>query len=194
MAEEDAGDSAWAALADVERWAAEARAQDAIDARVRERWLRHQAQEEAAFGGLLHDLAEREVVVVVTTTGGRHHTGRVAAVGSDFAAVRTAGDRTTLVALDALAAVRVASTGPAPSPHAASERSSRSLSVTMADVIAHAVARRPRVQVHAGAASVTGELASVGADVVTVSTDGDRPRPAYVRLPSISEISLLDSG
>nr|MBA3268429.1 hypothetical protein [Acidimicrobiia bacterium] len=62
----------WLDFDDVERWAAEARARDAADARLRERGLRRQAEDEAVFVGLLVDLAERGVGVLVTTSGGRH--------------------------------------------------------------------------------------------------------------------------
>jgi hypothetical protein len=194
MADEGGADTAWSALADLERWAAEARARDAVDARVRERWLRRQAEEEAAFAGLLLDLAERGVTAVLTTTGGRRHLGRIEAVGADFAALRTGADRTTLVALDAMAAVRVgAPKGPALGA-AADTRPGRTVAVTMADVLAHAVARRPRVHLHAGLSALAGELRSVGADVATVLCDGDPSGLAYVSLRSVSEISLLDSG
>jgi hypothetical protein len=187
MADDDR-DPAWAELADVERWAAEARARDAADARVRERWLRRSAEEEAELAGILLDLAERGVTAVVTTSSGRRHPGRVAAVGADFVAVRTDANRTTLVALAALASVRVHGAGGGRSGEG------RSVTVSMADVLAHAAGRRPRVHVHCDAATVAGELRSVGADVVTLRTDGAPSGQAYVSLASVSEISLLDSG
>ena len=181
---------------EIERWAAEARARDAVDARVRERWLRRQAEEEATFGGLLVDLAERKVTVVVTTTGGRRHVGPVEAVGADFVAVWASGGRRTIVALAYVAAVAVAAGGEGRERAAGDGgvRSSRSVTVTVADVLAHAVERRPRVQVVAGGAGLVGELRSVGTDVVTVHTDGDPPALAYLSLPSLSEVSFLDSG
>ena len=188
---DDERDPAWAELADVERWAAEVRARDAADARVRERWLRRSAEEEAELAGVLLDLAERGVTAVITTSSGRRHPGRVAAVGSDFVAMRTGGDRTTLVALGALASVRVDGVGGTTGGPAVGRRS---VTVSMADVLAHAVGRRPRVQAHCDAATVAGELRSVGADVVTLLTDGDPSGQAYVSLASVSEISLLDSG
>lgn len=187
---------------DVELWAAEARARDAVDARVRERWLRRQAEDEATFAGVLLDVAERGAAVVVVTTGGHRLVGHVEVVGTDFAAVRTAGARTTLVTLTAVAAVRLSRGGPggrggnrlAPAADARLEGRARAVIVTVADVLAHAVAQRPRVQVQAGSGLVVGELRAVGTDVVSVHTDGDPPGLAYVRLASVSEISLLDSG
>ena len=192
MADDDR-DPAWAELADVERWAAEVRARDAADARVRERWLRRSAEEEAELAGVLLDLAEGGVTAVLTTSSGRRHPGRVAGLGADFVAVRTDGNRTTLVALTALASVRVNGFGPAMRSDAQPE-DGRSVGVSMADVLAHAAGRRPRVHVHCGAATVVGELRSVGTDVVTLRTDGDPSGQAYVSLASVSGISLLDSG
>jgi hypothetical protein len=194
------GDGAWD-FDDVERWAAAARATDAADGRVRERGLRRQAQEEAAFVGTLLDLVERGRSVVVVTAGGRQLVGRLEALGADFVALRTGG-RTTLVALDAVGAVRPvrpepgtaqggwatpAAEGRAGGPPAAS-------TTRVADVLAHAVERRPRIQVHVGPVPVVGELRSVGTDVISVEVDGDPPALTYVRLASVSEISLLDSG
>jgi len=185
----------WLDFDDVERWAAEARARDAADARLRERGLRRQAEDEAVFVGLLVDLAERGVGVLVTTSGGRHHVGRVDAVGADFAALVTTGARTTLVSLGAVAAVRVVR-GPKASPAAETREGGRDrrVTVTMADVVAHAVGHRPRLQLFATSACVSGELRAVGTDVVTVETDGDTHGLAYVRLASVSELSFLDSG
>jgi len=195
----------WLDFDEVERWAAEVRVRDAVDARQRERWLTQQAQDEAAFASLLLGLAERSVVVIATTTGAHHHIGRVQAIGTDFAALATTGARTTLLSLSAIAAVRVASSaerrgrddhrrlGPAGDarPHGDSVTM---VGVTMADVIGHAVERRPRVQLFAAAAQLGGELRAVGTDVVTLRADGDPPGLAYVRLASVSELSFLDSG
>jgi len=194
----------WLDFDDVERWAAEARAGDAVDARLRERWLRRQAEDEAAFASLLLGLAERRVAVIVTTTGGRHHVGRIEAVGADFAAVGAAVGRLTMVSMAAVAAVRVADAaeGRRHRDHRRSEPAAdtrlddgvRTIDVIMSDVIGHAVERRPRVQVFADAARLGGELRAVGADVVTLYTDGDPPGLLYVRLASVSEFSFLDSG
>jgi len=227
----------WLDVDDIERWVAEVRVRDAVGARQRERWLRRQAEDEAAFAGLLLGLAERREAVVTTTVGGRHHIGRVEAVGADFTALTTVGARVTLVSLAAVAAVKVAKTAEARRGYgarvAADARSLRGAlptgetaaagatttgvtvagetmagvpgagetmagvtmaGVTMADVIGHAVERRPRVQVFAGAAQAGGDLRSLGADVVTLQTDGNPPSLAYLRLASVSEFSFLDSG
>jgi hypothetical protein len=181
---------------EIERWAAEARARDAVDARVRERWLRRQAEEEATFAELLLDLAEREVAVVVTTTANRRYMGPVEAVGADFVALRTTGGRTAVLALGAVAAVGTA--GPAGGRAGAlggrEDHGRRAVTVALGDVLAHAVADHPRVQVHAGDLGVVGELWSVGADMISVHTARSPPATAYLRLPSVSDVSFLDSG
>jgi hypothetical protein len=181
---------------EIERWAAEARARDAVDARVRERWLRRQAEEEATFAELLLDLAEREVPVLVTTTANRRYVGPVEAVGADFVALRAAGGRTAIVALASVAAVTTAGPagGRAQPLGVREDRGRRAVTVGMGEVLAHAVADHPRVQVHAGDLGVVGELWSVGADVISVHTEGSPPATAYLRLPSVSDVSFLDSG
>jgi hypothetical protein len=190
-------DGGWLDFDGVERWVAEAQVRDAVDARQRERWLRRQAEDEAAFAGLLLDLAERRVAVVATTTGGRRHIGRVEAVGADFAAITGPGGQITLLALGAVAAVSRARAGETRLPDGIGRRTPETppaVMVTMADVIGHAVERRPRVRLFAGASGVGGELRALGADVVTLYTDGDPAGLAYVRLASVSELSFLDSG
>jgi hypothetical protein len=176
---------------DLERWAADARAREAADARVRERWLRAQAEEESSLAGVLLALAERRETVVVTTVVGRRHRGVVAGVGVDFAALKAPDGSTTLVALTALGDVRVVEEG---------RRSATTtgdagveLGVRLGEVLAQAAGQRPRILVHAGVAAVTGDLRAVGGDVVTVRADG-AAGVVYVPLTSISEISFLASG
>src|SRR5215204_2134370 len=101
-------------IGDLERWAADARAREAADTRVRERWLRAQAEEEASMAGVLLALAERREVVVITTATGRRHRGAVVGVGLDFVAVEAEAGPITLVALSGLGDVRVAETGTRP--------------------------------------------------------------------------------
>lgn len=179
-------------LDDIERWVADARAEEAADQRVRERWLRQQAEEEATFAGVLVDLAERGVTVTVTGVSGRRHQGRVAAVGADFVALRAESGRLTLLALGSVARVRLAPPDRrvSGSPRDGAQRSE----VTLAEVLAQAVAQRPRLSVHSGADLLLGELRAVGADVLSISVDGQSAGLTYARLASVSEISFLDSG
>lgn len=176
---------------DLERWAADARARDVADARVRERWLRAQAEEESSLAGVLLALAERRETVLLTTVSGRRHRGVVAGVGRDFAAVEVPAGPTTLVALAAVGDVRVVRDGAGVRP--AATGAGGSLGVGLIDVLAQAAGQRPRVSVQAGAAAVVGDLRSVGTDVLTLRADGGAG-VVYVALASLSEISFLASG
>ena len=184
---------------DLERWAADARAREAADARVRERWLRAQAAEEASLAGVLLALAERRETVVVTMASGRRHRGVVTGVGVDFVVVEVPAGTSTLVVLAAVGDVRVAEDGGGPASRVATTGASPSgdpptaLGVRLADVLAQAAGQRPRVAVSAGAAAVVGELRGMGSDVLTLRTDGDA-RAVYVPLASLSEVSFLASG
>jgi hypothetical protein len=134
--------------------------------------------------------------------------GPVEAVGSDFVALRTAGGRTAVVALGAVAAVAAAGPGDGRrvgalggrtaqgpgGPGGGESSGGRSVTVGLAEVLAHAAGNCPRVQLHAGAVSVVGELRAVGTDVISVHTDGDPPATTYVSLTSVSAVSFLDSG
>lgn len=179
-------------LDDLEAWAAEARAREAAESRVRERWLRAQAEEGAQFASVLAGMVERGAPVTVTTTAGRHVSGQLTSVGEDFVALTLAGGRRTLVALAAVAWVR----------EAPGQRSEGSLAdrgdppeaAALVDVLAQAVAHRPRVAVQTDDATLTGELRAVGVDVLALETAGDPPALVFVRLPSVYEISFLDSG
>ncbi len=181
---------------DLERWAADARARDAADARVRERWLRAQASDEASLADLLLALAERRETVVITTSAGRRHRGVMSGVGVDFVVVEVPAGVSTLVALAALGDVRVADDGARPASRATTTGDGAgraALGARLGDVLAQAAGQRPRVALHAGAASVVGELRAMGSDVLTVRTDGDA-RAVYVPLASLSEVSFLASG
>ena len=176
---------------DLERWAADARTREVADARVRERWLRAQAEEESSLAGVLLALAERRETVVLTTVAGRRHRGVVSGVGRDFAALQSTAGPTTLVLLAAVGDVRAVGDGPRARP--AATGAGGALGVGLADVLAQAAGQRPRVSVQAGAAAVVGDLRAVGSDVLTVRADGDAG-VVYVGLGSVSEVSFLASG
>jgi hypothetical protein len=176
---------------DLERWAADARAREMADARVRERWLRAQAEEESSLAGVLLALAERRETVLLTTVAGRRHRGVVSGVGKDFAALATPAGPTTLVALAAVGDLRVVADGARARP--ATTGVDGRLGVALLDVLAQAAGQRPRVSVQAGGATVVGDLRSVGSDVLTVRADGDAG-VVYVAAASLSEVSFLASG
>jgi len=178
-------------VGDLERWAADARAREVADARVRERWLRAQGEEESTLAGVLLALAERRETVMVTTVSGRRHRGVVTGVGKDFAALGTPKGQSTLVTLAAVADVRVVGDGPGARPAATGVGGE--LGVRLVDVLAQAAGQRPRVGVQAGEAAVVGDLRAVGSDVLTVRADGGAG-VVYVALASLSEVSFLASG
>ncbi|HUP70879.1 MAG TPA: hypothetical protein VM142_13850 [Acidimicrobiales bacterium] len=178
-------------LADLARWTADSRASEAAGARVRERWLRQQAVEDARFAGMLVDLAEQGAGVSVRTTGGRTLQGRIATVAGDFCVVRHDGGMATLVSFRAVATVR-------PEPgHRSGEADSARLplpALDLAEVLARLAPERPRVRiiVEGGGEALAGELRSVGVDIATIRLDGDPPGTVYLQLDSVREVTLLD--
>lgn len=194
-------------LGDIDRWAAEARAREAAQARVRKRWLRAQAEEGTSWQGVLSGLVERRAAVTAATVGGHTLAGRLAAIGADFVEIDTGGDRRTLVALRAVAWLRPAPVTGREGVRAGLPADDRSATdgetreggdspgeVALVDVLAHAVAHRPRVSLAAPAGTLTGELRAVGVDVVAVEVASSPPGLVYVPVASIYEISFLDSG
>lgn len=179
-----------ALLAELARWSADARTDEAVRARMRERGLRRQAEEDARFAGVALDLAEAGAAVTLRLASGRTLHGRLAAVGRDFCVLDPGGGPATFVAVRAIATVR-----PAPDHRARPAASARGapLDVALADVLAELVGDRPRVRVvtEGGGEGLTGQLTTVGADVVTVRLDGERGAAVYVRLDSIREVALL---
>lgn len=177
----------------LERWAADARIDEAVRRRARERWLAQQAREEATLVGVLADLAERGAVVSLHLRSGRPQRGHVRLLGADFVALAPAGESPerggeVLVALGEVASV---ATRPG-EPVSMGDLSSRSR-LSLAEVIIGLTGDRERVLlVLAGGHDVVrGTLWSVGQDVVTVRSD-DEPVAAtyYVALGAIGQVSI----
>lgn len=184
-------------LDDLERWAAEARARDAAEARVRERWLRTAAEEEATLRSVLLRLAERATRMTLRTTSGAQFVGELIGVGSDFAALRAAGSRLTLVPLAALGSAQAADSGHRPvGPGAADDDDLHpSLGVCLVDLLAQAAGERPRLIVDVAGHRLAGELRAVGVDILTIRASGEAAGLTYVPVQSVSAVSLLlDSG
>ena len=188
------------------RWAADTRASEAASARSRERWLRRQAAEDATLPGVALDLDERGDAVVLRTTAGRTHRGRLVAVARDVWVLRSDGSDgtggggamagTTFVATDAIASLRAQPGGRGrPAPEAAGARPVP-LAASMADMLTELAAEHPRVRVVAlgEPEAMVGQLRSVGVDVATLRVAGEPPTTVYVRLGSVSELSVLGSG
>jgi hypothetical protein len=174
------GDSLTARL---ERWAAEARVDEAARGRSRERWLRRQAEEESTVAGVLADLLEAGTGVTVHTRAGRRHSGPVRAMGADFVALAGSGGA-VLIALAAVASLR---TRPG-APGVVGDRAGVG-TLLLADVVAGLAAEGERVLVvTADGESLAGELRSVGRDVALVRGGGDPPVACYVPLGAVSEV------
>ncbi|HUR22360.1 MAG TPA: hypothetical protein VMZ73_00665 [Acidimicrobiales bacterium] len=181
-------------LVDLARWTADTRASDAAGSRVRERWLRHQAAEDARFVGVLVDLAEQGAGVAVRTTASRTLQGRIAAVAGDFCVVRHEGGMVTLVTFATIASVR-----PEPDRRTEDAGSSRTPgarvrpALSLAEVLARLAPERPRLRivVEGGGEALAGELRSVGADVATLRLEGDPPARVYVQIGCVREVTLL---
>lgn len=168
----------------IDRWAADARVDEAARLRARERWLRHQAEEEGSLAGVLADVADRGASVALHVRGGRRHRGEVAALGSDFVALRSAGTD-VIVALAAVTSVRTL-------PGEASTIGDRSIATShrLVDVLAGLAAERaPVLLVLAdGDEAVAGALRSVGQDIVGIRVAGGAPVTAYVSVGAIVEV------
>jgi hypothetical protein len=169
----------------IDRWAADARIDEAARLRARERWLRQQAEEEGSLAGVLADLAERGVPIAVHVGGGRRHRGEVRALGSDFVAIRSA-DRDVIVALAAVSSVH---TRPGEASTIGDRPSTTSL--RLADVLAGLAAERAAVVLLTGGDdAVAGALRSVGQDVVRVRVADAPAATAYVPVAAIVEVVL----
>jgi hypothetical protein len=172
-----------ALAARIDRWAADARVDEAARLRARERWLRHQAEEEGSLAGVLADVAERGAAVALHVRGGRRHRGEIAALGSDFVALRSVG-ADLIVALHAVTSVRTL-------PGEATTIGDRSTGTShrLVDVLAGlAVERAAVVLVLADGDAVAGVAVSVGQDVVGVRVVGGAAVTAYVPVGAIVEV------
>jgi hypothetical protein len=167
----------------LDRWVAEARVDEAVRRRARERWLRHQAEEDASLAGVLADVAERGAPVTLHAQGGRRHRGEVRALGRDFVALRSATSD-VVVALGAITSVRIeAGRG------ATLGDRSVATALRLSDVLAELAAERAAALLvtTGGDDAVAGVLQSVGRDVVVVRLAGDAAGTAYVPLGAIAE-------
>jgi small nuclear ribonucleoprotein (snRNP)-like protein len=169
----------------LERWAAEARVDEAARLRARERWLRRQAEEESTLAGVLADLLEAGRPVTVHTRSGRRHRGTVRAVGADFVAVgATPGP--ALVALGAVASLRTH-----PGEGAVLGDREVAASLRLSDVVAGLAEDRERVVlVTSDGDALAGVLVSVGRDVVLLRGGGDPPATCYVPLAALHEVVI----
>jgi hypothetical protein len=172
----------------LEAWLADLQVDEAARARARTAWLARQADEEATFVGVLADLAERRRAVVVETASARRHHGAVQVVGRDFCALRTDRSVEVLVRHAFVVSVR-----PAPGePRASGDRLLAPV-VTFRDALAVLADAGARIHTTGwGGVTLSGELQRVGRDVLCLRSD-DRG-VCYVRLASLGEVSVVESG
>ena len=171
----------------LERWAADAVVDEAARTRLRERWLRVQAEESASLAGALIDLAERRTPLVIDV-GDHRVRGVVVGVGGDFVALRATDGpgRDVLVRLSAIAVVR-------PEPGAVEVRGDRTVlfDLTLDAVMGPVAADRPDVLVRTSHGQVVrGELRSAGVDVLRLRADGDPPAPVWVPLDAVTVLVI----
>ena len=158
----------------------------AAEARIREHWLRRQAEEEGELAGVLADLADRGVSVRLHLRGGGPFAGTVRAVGADLVAVAADGSRGS-VAVVALAAVCSVRTGPG--ARAVTGDRAATSSLRLAEVLVGLAAEREPVRVMTtDGETVVGVARSVGQDVVTLHTGSGAPATVYVPLAAVAAV------
>jgi hypothetical protein len=168
----------------VDRFAAEARVEEAARARARRGSLGAQAEEEAGLRGVLVDLGERGATVCLELAAGRSVVGVVEQVAQDHVRVRAADGRAALLPLDVVQVVL---------PQEAADVVTGDRTIGSGAELRHVLhdlaGERTPVRVHLrGGTTVDGELRSVGADVLTLLVAADGRRRAHVPLGALAEV------
>lgn len=180
--------------APLERLVADARSDELIAARGRERWLRRQASEDATIASVLVASAERSLRVVVTVRGGSTVAGVVDLVGSDVVGLVAGDGRRHLVAGAHVVTVRCSGAGVLGDDGGGRDRAEVTLRELLHEVAA--TGRRVRLATVEPGTAIAGELCLVGRDVIGVAPEpgtvgGD---VVYVRLASVAAASFNVSG
>lgn len=161
----------------------ETRADTQSQQRVRERWLRRQAQESATLVGTLVDLAEAGAGVSIGMIGGGRHDGVPVGLGVDFVVLDDRGEHVT-IRIPAITLVR-----PHPGagvPVATGDRAA-ALDLTFVELLARLVAGQPEVAVAVMSGEVvSGTMLSVGTDVVTLRVAPGADGIAYCSATAVS--------
>lgn len=162
---------------DLDAAAADLRIELEIEARRRERWIRHRLTEEATLSGALAAAVGRDVAVQVVT--GDRVSGRLAVVGSDVIEVRRRHG-VTWVSLEAVTALEVGEPIPASGPPLDG--------ASMVEVLCDLVEDRTEVVLTlAGGTAVRGDVLAVGS-VATIDT-GPGGRTTYVPVAAIVSVT-----
>ncbi|MHB1534014.1 MAG: hypothetical protein ACYC1D_05265 [Acidimicrobiales bacterium] len=184
-----AGGAAEDVIAAFVRWATREHAAEAAGARSTERWLRQEDAEAATWTGLLVDLAERRQDVVLSVAGGDHDaparlTGTLVGTGRDFAVVEDHARVTTLVRTAAIVTLAGGPTN-GPRPVAAGDREP-AIPLDFAGALAALGAQRCPVLLRvAGGGNLSGDVVSVGVDVLTLQHPPPRRSTLHVALGRI---------
>lgn len=144
---------------------------------------------------LLARLAESARPVLVDTVNGNRMRGHIAATGLDFCVI-TAPSGPVMVPTSAIAAVSKAPgtdtswDRPASEPSFGVETSGAALG----EALAALAAERPLVQIAAGGRNWQGQLASAGADIVSVAAKPGSADTAtsHIAIAAIDHLTILD--
>lgn len=172
------------------RFAADARIDDAIRARSRQRWLRQQSWEDSSIASLCVHLAEIDASATLHCVDGRLLRGRIHAVGVDFLELSNAASRTSFVPLAVVAALETLS------PLAGGGRRLPT-APTLSDVLsALADAEEQLTCSLLGSAETGGRLSGRvrWANEELFALQGEGKQVAYVRLSSVAVLSVTPSG
>ena len=157
--------------------AADLRIELEIEARRRERWIRHRLTEEATLTGALTAALGRDVAVQVVT--GDRVSGNLVVVGSDVIEVRRRHG-VTWVSIEAVTALEVGEALPAAGPPVDG--------ASMVEVLCDLVEDRTEVVLTlAGGTAVRGEVLAVGS-VATIDT-GLGGRTTYVPVAAVVSVT-----
>ena len=163
----------------VDLFATEVRVDMEVAARRRERWIRQRFAQDATLAGALSASVGQDVALQAVT--GDRIAGELAQVGADVVQM-CRRHLTVWVAIDAIAALELATSVPAAGP--------APTGTTLIEVLTDLVDERAEVVLTlVGGTAVRGVLAAVG-DVATVRT-GPGGRVAYASLDAVAFVSVV---
>ncbi|MEA3020103.1 MAG: hypothetical protein QOI47_1627 [Actinomycetota bacterium] len=168
-----------------ERLLDDARADTQSQQRVRERWLRRQAQESATLLGTLVDLAEAGSGASIGIGGGRRHDGVPIGIGSDFVVIDERSERVAI----RLGAVTLVRPRPGSGASPASGDRAAALDLSLVELLARLSGAQPEVAVALGTGEiVAGSLLAVGVDVLTLRVAPGADGIAYCSAAAVSSV------
>jgi hypothetical protein len=179
------------------RFASDARVEERVAARRRQRWLAQATSEGSTFAGLLLSVAEIGAPISVMTSSGTTHRGVVFALGTDVVALRVGPLDVTLVALEQVVALDAGRTEPISSDrHDGPPPDGPRLRHLLFEL---AEEQPDATFCLAGGLTMRGALRWVGQDVVAISQPTGEERSTrrdlrYVRLSSVAAVSVRVSG